>query len=432
MMAKEGNEGVGIAFSLQKRIDIHQKLKEERNGAPYRRFIRVRQALLEQDYDVPVRTLKKMYLKFSEADWQFEAKERKGRGRKRKLSEEGEKRLKKKLKGATARNVARKYSFEGRNGEDVKVSRQTVMRTGKKLGLVIAEPKIVRIAHYADHHMKMRIAHCEWFMKLSPLLRRGVWYSDEMSWPVTLTPNKKNNVQWCDAGKQKTTNVHRITKGAQHASFSLWWTVYYDGVVCAEVYIDMLTVKKFHQLLTSHLKPMIAKAKHSRSHLRFFYHDHVTNSSTIYDVTKMNKALGEGLWLPFAPKLCREQVDVMQMPAIERNGRKIKAHSKAKVAAKKVCECNTSEGYVKSGQFVASSAPDLNLIEYANGQLRQIVWEEVAEGREEWKGSVQKKMDVVKRCINLMNEKKRYWWKLFEHHHLRCKRIVEAGGDIIL
>ena len=119
------------------------------------------------------------------------------------------------------------------------------------------------------------------------------------------------------------------------------------------------------------------------------------------------------------------------MPEVNVNGRRIRAYERKNCEAKTECDCSTTEAFVKAGQFVPSAAPDLNLIEMANGYLRQLVWEECSEGREEWKGSVAKKMEVVKRCTNTMNQKRSYWWKLYDRHDVRCQKIIDAEGEVL-
>ena len=96
---------------------------------------------------------------------------------------------------------------------------------------------------------------------------------------------------------------------------------------------------------------------------------------------------------------------------------------------KKVCDCNADDSL--TGKFVPSAAPDLNLIEYLNGYLRQVLWEMVQSGEEEWKGNPKKKIEVLKRAMNRVNEKASFFRHLYDDHIARCQKIIAAGGDLL-
>lgn len=413
-----------------KRVMVFAELKKERNQPPYGSLQRAKKRLREDHgYEVPTARLKKMRREYNKDNWVYSPAKKRG-GRPLILSEEGEERLVTKLKGHTARSTAKKYKFSTPEEEDsATVSRQTVMRTAKRRGLVIAEPKIIRISKYTDHHKKMRMLHCKWIISLTTAQLNGLWYSDEMSFPITLTPNKKNDVMYCEAGEQKNTNRHRITKGSTGKMCSLWWVINRNGVQALSIYDEMMGVKLFHDILKEDLRPAIEEQKRGRNKLRYFYHDHVTNSGALYDVKKMNATCGEGKWLPFSPNGCREQDGFIEVSAFDNGRRKIKAYKRKNMVAKKNCDCN-ADGSL-TGQFVPAAAPDLNLIEYLNGYLRQVLWEACQEGEEEWRGSPKKKKMVIRRMINKVNKKASFFRSLYENHVERCKKIIEVDGEVL-
>ena len=234
------------------------------------------------DIDVPHNRLKKLKISYVENDWKF-PEEKKKSGRPRMLSPFGEKQVLSDITGHTQRATARNCEFES-NKENCMVSpsRTTLGRVAKRGGLVIAEPKIVRITKYSDHHKKMRVLHAQWFLALPQVQQQQIWYSDEMGFPVTRTPNKK------------------------------------------------------------------------------------------------------------------------------------------------ICDCQPE----LKGRFVPSAAPDDNLIENVNGYLRQTLWQMCQSGEEEWKGSVETKMNIIRRAINKINNDRSYFWRLYRSHPDRCRRIIVSGGEI--
>ena len=52
--------------------------------------------------------------------------------------------------------------------------------------------------------------------------------------------------------------------------------------------------------------------------LRHLYHDHVTNSSKLYDPEVMDECVGEGKWIQIAPKICRVQDGFVTIKATEK------------------------------------------------------------------------------------------------------------------
>lgn len=268
----------------------------------------------------------------------------------------------------------------------------------------------------------MRLAHAEWWLKLTDAQKCGVWYSDEMAFYIKLKPNVKNDIIYVKKGQQSTTNIQRMHKGDMSQIFSMWWTINKDGVVAAKVYEEKMTVDFFRLTLNEKLKPAISEYSRSRQKLKFWCHDHVTNSSKLYDPDSMNAALGEGRWLQFSPPICREQDGFMTIAATQTR----REYQRKKMVPKKKCDCDPTDG----GRHVPSSSPDLNLAEYAQGMIRSLLLKAVNSKEEDWTGNAKKKMCIVMRLVNKLNEDKRFFFRLWDGHDARCKKVIASGGDI--
>ena len=240
-------------------------------------------------FEVSVKRLDKLRKKYRDEGWKFTGGEALRKPKKRKLSEDGNRKMLEELVGTNARRLSKKMKFEAADGgRDVKVSRELIRRSAKEEKLELSIPKVIRIREHTDHHLQQRMAFCRWWLKLSPTEQHRTWFSDEMSFTIQLQPNKKNDVIYCKKGEQSKTNTVRAHKGDTHAIFSMWWVVNYHGVVCVQLYASMMGVELFHQFLREHLKPRIKDHTRSRLRLEHFYHDHVTNSSNLYEPEVMN------------------------------------------------------------------------------------------------------------------------------------------------
>lgn len=426
MMALEGNEGSGRSYDQTTHALIFAELKNSQNDPLYGLIPKIRKRLHDDhDIDIPCKRLKKLRIKYRENDYTFDASPAKKSGRPRILSEEDRKSAMTCLTGSNARATTRNHNFQSKSGNMVKIARQTLERVAARSDLVIAEPKVIRISHHSPHHRRMRILYAQYILSLTITKSRQIWYSDEMSFPVTLTPNRKNDIIYCKKGDQSTSNCFRITKGSQQKLCSLWWVVSYDGIQAVHLYKDNLDVPLFHKILRDFLKPAILNQSRSRYKLFKFYHDHCTNSTKLYDPKIMDSICGKGKWLQFAKPVCREHKGWINMPAFNNGRRKIKAHRRRRMVPKLICDCQ-----VDSGEFVPSASPDDNLIEYLNGYLRQIVWETCQSGEEQWTGSLANKIGIVKRAINKLSTNRGAIWRLYDHHLARCRKIVETGGDV--
>ena len=93
-----------------------------------------------------------------------------------------------------------------------------------------------------------------------------------------------------------------------------------------------------------------------------------------------------------------------------------------------MCVC---ENDMKSDAIVASSSPELNMAETAQGYLRQLVVEDHLSGKVKWCGKVKHKMQIVKDKVKEMNEDKEYWQKIFSRVKSRAQEVVDSGGDLL-
>jgi len=402
---------------------IFTELKREKDEQLYGMIARVKKNLLERhNIDVSQRRLRMMKIQFVADGWTIVGtKRRKGGGRKRKLSDAGFAEVIRAAEGTNARRLVKKRKFEATDGRQVKISRNTVKNYVKDL-LVLSVPKIVGIRTHFDHHRKQRIASAKWWLSLSAAHQQGVWFSDEMAWYIQLKPNIKNDVKFVKKGEQSTTNIRRMHKGDFSQIFSLWWTINKGGVVAVKLYSEKMTVEFFQKVLREDLKPKIKDWHRSRQKLRWWYHDHVTNSLTLYVPQQMNAIFGVGRWLQFSPPLCREQDGFITIAASEKR----REHQRRNMVPKTVCNCEPTS----NGKQVPSSSPDLNLAEYAQGMLRSMLVQAVEDGEEVWRGNVKKKMMIVSRLVNKLNENKRFFQKLYDGHTARCQKVVDTNGGL--
>jgi len=430
MMVLNGNVSRGHNFSPEVRAVIFTHMKAAKNEPRYGVVKRVQKRIRDEnpELDIGYDSLKKTFKKYRLNGFVFYGDDERRSGRPRILTAAGQQAVLTDVLNNTQRGTARTHRYESTdNNKMIKVSRTMVHRVAHRGGLVVSTPKVIRIGHHFSHHLRMRMLHAQFILSLTPLQRRCIWYSDEMSFPVTLSPNIKNNIMMVKKGDQSTTNLFRTTKGSTGKCFSLFWTISYEGVQCQYLYENMMDVKIFHEVMLKFVKPAVAGKIDSMYKCGLFFHDHVTNSQKLHDSKIMDSACGKGCWLKFSPPLCREQDGFINMPAVVcANGRKIKAHQRIRTVAKKHCVCNVS-----NGKFVPSSSPDNNLIEYTNGFLRQIVWNLVSSGEFQWKGSVRHKMSIVMHAINIVNEKRSYFSKLYDHHVDRCNKIIASNGAIL-
>jgi len=359
--------------------------------------------------------------------WQFDiSPKKKAMGYNSKLSQAGRAAVCRTSLGSNQRKVARGGGFESRGDPDVKVaiSRQTVARINKAAGQQISEPKIVGIRTHFDHHRKMRVIHCKFIVRQPSV--DGLWYADEQKWPITLSPNKKNDIFYVPAGQRSVTNIHRRTKADTTQCFSLFWTVCAGGVVCCHLYDQKMDVSFFHEVLHDYVAGRVERYRKNRSKfaLKWFYHDHVTNSSDLFATDVMDEVFGEGRWLQHCPPICRDQDGFIDVAASSDGSRK--AYKRKRMVPRADCECK-----VESDAIVASSSPELNIAESAQGYLRQLVVEDHLTGTVRWVGKKKDKMQIVRDKVVWLDKQKKYWRTLFDSVKPRAQEVIDSGGDLL-
>lgn len=397
---------------------LYEEWKEKKHGTVTRTLARLR----KRDIFVARHTVTRWLERWKAAKWKFEAADRsRNQISPRKLTPRGVKQLQQAAMGSNSRRLARTGRFSSTSGRRAAVSRNTVTKWAKLGGLVLSEPKAVRIRLHVAHHIVMRLLYVCWILRQTADVLLGIYYSDEQGWPVTLGVNKKNDVIFVPKGQQSTTNQIRRTKGDSTNIFSLWWVICANGVVAYKLFEGTLTVELFHKFLRKFLKPAVRRRANSRFALQRFYHDHVTNSSQLFDPDVMNEVCGEGKWFQHCPPICKEQDGWLQIAASP----KVKAHRRKKMVAKKVCECKVADDAI-----VPSASPELNLAENAQGYLRQLVADRVRSGDVEWRGKVANKMAIVEGEIKRLHRNKRYWQTLFNSNKTRCQDVKNSRGGI--
>lgn len=372
-----------------------------------------------QQLTVSTRALKKIRTFYEDNGWEFTGDEQKKSGRPHKLTDRGEKRLARDMLGHNASETVRTHTYASRKRRRKEtVSRWTAYRVADKENLVIAQPKVVRIRNYTAHHCVQRVYFANWWLSLTPAQKKGVWFSDEMSFPIALPLNVKNDIVYCEKGKQSVTNRRHATKGDSGKCFSMHWTINQDGVCYVLLYKDMMNVKFFHETLKKYMKEPIDKYRGSEFELVHWYHDHVTNSSDLYKPSVMNRLVGKDLWMQFAPKGCREPNGRSYIAPV--NGRTGYWRNQSKPA--EVCHCAPTN----EGCHVPPASPQLNLSEYGQGYLRKLVFDHCGGA---WSGNPQSKMDIVTLCVNELSKNKDYFKKLYGMLDDECRDVIKKKGD---
>ncbi len=62
----------------------------------------------------------------------------------------------------------------------------------------------------------------------------------------------------------------------------------------------------FHDVLKNDIEPALSTYLLAGNDFSYFIHDHVTNSSDLFEEKMMDGVFGENEWLQHAPKICRE------------------------------------------------------------------------------------------------------------------------------
>jgi len=190
------------------------------------------------------------------------------------------------------------------------------------------------------------------------------------------------------------------------------------------MYEKYMDVDYFHEVMTDHLLPARVRADRTSYPMTSLYHDHVTNSSSLYDPAFMNKVCGVGRWLQFAPPICREFRGKMVH---------VKATKKCRAYERKqneAClECKFDDLFPQL--LVPSASPELNLAENAQAELLRRLNNHLRDTKTRWSGSVSTKMKMLKDIIMELDADKTYWSRLYGSLRGRWQQVVESGGDLL-
>jgi len=222
-------------------------------------------------------------------------------------------------------------------------------------------------------------------------------------------------------GEQSRKNIQRRTKGDGAQAFSSFQMIDQFGVVCSFLYTEKFTVDFYHKLLKNIVKPALRKRVRDGKLFSVAIHDHVTNSSELFNEKVMNDSFGRDKWVQHSAPICREQdgfIDVAEVPG------KRKAHKRKNMVPCSVCECKMST------LCYPSASPDLNFAENFQGYLKQIVGEQIRKKSVVWRGSVKKKMKIVQETINELDKNKAYFTKLFSSVQKRYAWVHGHSGQL--
>ncbi len=379
---------------------------------------------LEEEHKchVTMRCLQRAVVKYENNGYVFDVRDAPRSGRKRILGIVGDDEVKIELRKQPLRKVARtRKSFESAKGVEVVVSRTTLQRSAKVSGLVVSIPKRVRISYHCSHHKCSRMVYCKLWSDITQYRLRRMLYGDEMSFPMHVSFNSKNDVFMVAAGQQPFTNIHRYTKGDEGKFVSLYLVCNYWGIVAWYVFFEKFTKRLYQDtLLSKILKPRIQTLRRCGQSPTLYYHDHATNSDLHDDEKMIDSVFGTCKVIPFCKPICNEQ---QGREFIEPEDRK--SYWRAKIRPKKVCTCEMNE------LAVPSASPTLNLVENVNGYLRTVWQRECGpNGGLSWYGGKKRRIDVLDKCIRIVNSDKSFFRKLYDHAHIRHEHVATNGGDL--
>lgn len=339
-----------------------------------------------------------------------------------KLSNSGYYKLKHIIKGSNQRRISREHDFDGKGGRGmVKVSKTTVGRWATKFGLVLSEPVNRRIRKHTPHHLRFRTFIGNYFAHKPTSVGTDQLVADEFGVPITLSPNKKNDVMYCNKGEQATTNIFLHTKSDDRNAFSAFIACHKNGILCTRMYTEKFDVSLFRDVLQKTVAPALALYLSAGNEFSYFIHDHVTNSSDLYDVTVMDGVFGPGKWLQHAPKICREfRGKISKVAATETRRAYVRNLNEPKL----VCDCEMKE------IVYCSASPDMNVGENVIGEIKRRLWIACREKKIVWKGSVKNKMTLLQVVIDELDNDKEYFAKLFGSITKRYRWIGEHNGAV--
>ncbi len=246
----QGNCAARSRTSTETRALIYAVLSETRGNPTHGRAAEARRKLSTiHNVTVSAQTMQRALQKYESNGYVYTGKDSPGRGRKRVLGAVGDAELAHELRSQPLRKVARSgMTFESVDGTHIVPSRTSMQRSAARSDLVVSLPKRVRISHHCAHHKASRTSYCTHWCELSQNVVRRMLYGDEMSFPMHVNFNPKNDVIMVIKGQQSHTNVHRYTKGAEGKFVSLFLVCNYWGIVCWHVFFE-----KFNKKITNRL-----------------------------------------------------------------------------------------------------------------------------------------------------------------------------------
>ncbi len=327
--------------SQETRALIFSVLCESRGNPPHGRGAEAKRKLHEvHNVDVSADTVMRWLRKYEANGYVFSGKDAPGRGRKRMLGAVGDAEVAYELRRQPLRKVARSgMTFESADGEECIPSRRTLQRSASLSNLVVALPKRVRISHHCAHHKATRTVYCTLWCELSQLVVRRMLYADEMSFPMHVDFNPKNDVFMVPKGQQAESNRHRYSKGEEGKFVSLFLVCNYWGIVAWHVFFVKFD-RRFYTdtLLLEILKPRIKVLTATSKKPSFYYHDHATNGDLHDDEKMCDNVFGSCKVIPFCKKICRGSKGREYIEP-----KNAQPYWRAKSLPKAVCDCELKE-----------------------------------------------------------------------------------------
>jgi hypothetical protein len=331
------------------------------------------------------------------------------------------------------RGVARSgLTFQSPTGAMVPVSRKNASRICKEAKLEISFPVDVRVSGHSPHHKRSRISWCTAMLARPRNDTLGIFASDEQSYEHQLKRNRRNQCFVVDPGQRKGANVQRRSKGDGHQCFSLWWVISRRGVVCYDIYRRSFNMEFYESLLNDKLKPAVRRLKRLRPPVvcSLFLHDAVSGRAAhepLYDT--LESIFGIDGFLEHAPPPCKFDTGrIRDVPCVSKNGNPYTRHDKVKEDCDP-CQCDFA------WEHYPSSSPELNPAENAQNMLKHnVIPDLLKEDGIEWTGSVQNKINILKRAIEILDDGvtyPNYFENLFQAQPGRYERVIDTDGDLL-
>ncbi len=168
------------------------------------------------------------------------------------------------------------------------------------------------------------------------------------------------------------------------------------------------------------LKPRVKALSRSNQTASMYYHDHATNADLHDDEKLLDNVFGSCSVILFCKSICCEAKGREFIQPVDRT-----PYWRAKSTPKAVCDCDLSDF------AVPSASPTLNLVENVNGFLRSVWQRECGPGGKlHWSGGKQKRIDVLDKCVRIVNADKTFFRKLYDNANKRHEFVRDSGGEI--